>query len=127
MPVALNHTIVKAKDSQASAKFLADILGLPSPVRFGHFQMVETANGVSLDFMETDAEISPQHYAFLINEKEFDEIFNRITEQRIPYWADPQATRAGEINHSDGGRGLYFEDPNGHYLEILTRPYGSGS
>lgn len=127
MPVTLNHTIVKAKDSQASAKFLTDILGLPAPVRFGHFQVVEVTNEVSLDFMEVEGEISPQHYAFLISEKEFDETFDRIRERNLSYWADPQATKPGEINHRDGGRGLYFEDPNGHYLEILTRPYGSGA
>jgi catechol 2,3-dioxygenase-like lactoylglutathione lyase family enzyme len=126
MPVALNHTIVRAKDSQASASFLAEILGLPTPVQFGPFYMVETTNSVSLDFMETDEEIAPQHYAFLITEAEFDTIFHRIQERHLPYWADPQATRPNEINHRDGGRGLYFEDPNGHYLEILTRPYGSG-
>lgn len=125
MPVALNHTIVKVKDSRASARFLADILGLPEPVPFGPFQMVETNNGVSLDFMETDSEITPQHYAFLISEEEFDEIFARIRTRGLPYWADPHETRPNEINHRDGGRGVYFEDPNGHYLEILTRPYGS--
>lgn len=127
MPVALNHTIIKARDSQASAKFLADILGLPAPTCFGPFQMVETANGVSLDFMETTDPITPQHYAFLISEAEFDSIFSRIQNQHLPYWADPQGTQPGQLNHRDGGHGLYFEDPNGHYLEILTRPYGSGS
>lgn len=126
MPL-LNHTIVKAKDSQASARFLADILGLPAPVRFSHFQVVEVANGVSLDFMDAPSgEIAPQHYAFLVSETEFDQIFSRIQAHNLPYWADPQGNRPGEINHRDGGRGVYFEDPNGHYLEILTRPYGSG-
>jgi hypothetical protein len=126
MPIALNHTIVKAKDSQASASFLAEIMGLPSPARFGHFQIVNTANGVSLDFMETTEPITPQHYAFLVSETEFDTIFSRIQERNLPYWADPQAKQPAQINRRDGGRGLYFEDPNGHYLEILTRPYGSG-
>jgi catechol 2,3-dioxygenase-like lactoylglutathione lyase family enzyme len=126
MPVTLNHTIVRTKDSQASARFLSEILELPAPVQFGPFYMVETANGVSLDFMETAEAIVPQHYAFLISEAEFDSIFHRIQERNLPYWADPQGNRPNEINHRDGGRGLYFEDPNGHYLEILTRPYGSG-
>lgn len=126
MPVALNHTIIRVRESQASATFLAEMLGLPAPVRFGNFLILETANGVSLDFMDTEDEIVSQHYAFLITETEFDTIFQRIQERRLPYWADPQATRPNEINHRDGGRGLYFEDPNGHYLEILTRPYGSG-
>ena len=127
MPVQLNHTIVAARDRDASAAFLTEILGLPAPVPYGPFLVVEADNGVSLDFAETADEITPQHYAFLISEAEFDEIFGRIQERNLPYWADPGQTRPGEINRRDGGRGVYFQDPNGHYLEILTRPYGSGS
>jgi catechol 2,3-dioxygenase-like lactoylglutathione lyase family enzyme len=127
MPVQLNHTIVRAKDSHASAKFLADILGLPQPERFSHFYVVKTANDVSLDYLKADGEIKPQHYAFLLSEEEFDAVFKRIQQRNLAYWADPQGQQPNEINHRDGGRGLYFEDPNGHYLEILTRPYGSGT
>ena len=76
--------------------------------------------------MNADAEITPQHYAFLVSESEFDKIFDRVREQSHPYWADPAQTQAGEINHNDGGRGFYFEDPDGHFLEVITRPYGSG-
>ncbi|MGH8906177.1 MAG: VOC family protein [Egibacteraceae bacterium] len=126
MAVQLNHTIVSAHDSEASATFLAEILGLPAPVRFGPFLMVQTANGVALDFMDADGEVTPQHYAFLISEPEFDEIFGRIRQRNLSFWADPWRTQPGEINRRDGGRGVYFEDPNGHYLEILTRSYGSG-
>ncbi len=126
MAVQLNHTIVAAHDKEASATFLAEILGLPAPGHLEPFTMVEVANGVTLDFMNTDDEIAPQHYAFLISEPEFDEIFGRIRERNIPFWADPGRTKPGEINHNDGGRGVYFTDPNGHYLEIITRPYGSG-
>lgn len=126
MTVQFNHTIVHARDSRASAAFLTEILGLSAPTRFGPFLVVEVDNGVSLDFFETDEEITPQHYAFLISEAEFDEIFGRIRERGIPFWADPGRTRPGEINHGDGGRGVYFEDPSGNFLEILTRPYGSG-
>lgn len=125
MTVQLNHTIVHARDSRASAAFLADILGLSAPTRFGPFVVVDVDNGVSLDFLDDDGVITPQHYAFLISEAEFDQIFDRIRKRGLPYWADPGRTRPGEINHGDGGRGLYFEDPNGHFLEILTRPYGS--
>ncbi|HZA76365.1 MAG TPA: VOC family protein [Acidimicrobiales bacterium] len=127
MPVQLNHTIVAAHDREASAAFLTEILGLPAPVPYGPFLVVEADNGVSLDFAETADDITPQHYAFLISEAEFDEIFGRIQERNLPYWADPGQTRPAEINRRDGGRGVYFQDPNGHYLEILTRPYGSGS
>jgi catechol 2,3-dioxygenase-like lactoylglutathione lyase family enzyme len=126
MSAQLNHTIVHAHDSQASAAFLAEILGLPAPGRFGPFVVVQTANGVSLDFMDDPGKISKQHYAFLISEEEFDEIFARIRARGMAYWADPMRKRPGEINHGDGGRGVYFEDPDGHFLEILTRPYGSG-
>lgn len=125
MAVQLDHTIVFAHDSRASATFLTAILGLPAPTRFGPFQVVQVDNGVSLDFLDSDAEIARQHYAFLISEEEFDRIFARINERSITYWADPGQTRPGEINHGDGGRGFYFEDPNGHRLEVLTRRYGS--
>lgn len=126
MSVQLNHTIVHARDAAASARFVAGILGLPAPSRFGPFHVVEVANGVSLDFRDTDGPVAAQHYAFLISESEFDEIFGRIRAAGIDYWADPGRTRPGCINHGDGGRGVYFEDPNGHLLEVLTRPYGSG-
>jgi extradiol dioxygenase family protein len=126
MPVQLNHTIVHAKDSTVAATFMADILGLAPPRPFGPFMIVETANGVTLDFLTTNEALTIEHYAFLVTEAEFDQIFGRIQARGIPYWADPGGRRPGEINHNDGGRGLYFPDPSGHYLEIITRPYGSG-
>ena len=124
MSVELNHTIVAARDSRASATFLAEVLGLAAPTRFGPFMVVETANGVSLDFIDTDDEIVSQHYAFLVSEDDFDVIFRRIQARDLPYWADPGQRRPGEINTNDGGRGVYFPDPDGHFLEIITRPYG---
>jgi catechol 2,3-dioxygenase-like lactoylglutathione lyase family enzyme len=126
MAVQLNHTIVWSHDKRASARFLTEILGLPEATTFGPFLVVGVDNGVSLDFYEKEGEIARQHYAFLITEDEFDEIFARIRERNIDYWSDPGQTQAGEINRNDGGRGVYFEDPNGHLLEIITRPYGSG-
>jgi catechol 2,3-dioxygenase-like lactoylglutathione lyase family enzyme len=126
MAVQLNHTIVAARDKQASAEFLAEILGLPAPAPFGPFVVVQTTNEVSLDFMDVDEQIRSQHYAFLVSEDEFDQIFGRIKERGLDYWADPFHNKPGEINTNDGGRGTYFEDPNGHNLEIITRPYGSG-
>jgi catechol 2,3-dioxygenase-like lactoylglutathione lyase family enzyme len=126
MGVEFNHTIVWSRDSKASAAFLADMLGLPAQKKWGPFQVVPTANGVNVDFMDKEGEIRTQHYAFLVSEPEFDEIFSRLREQDLAFWADPAQTKAGEINHHDGGRGVYFEDPNGHLLEIITRPYGSG-
>lgn len=125
MAVQLNHTIVAARDASASANFLAEILGLPAPTRFGPFIVVQTGNEVSLDYLVTDEEIHSQHYAFLVSEEEFDAIFGRIQARGLQFWADPGQRRPGEINHNDGGRGVYFPDPDGHLLEIITRPYGS--
>ena len=126
MAVELNHTIVASTDSEVSAAFVAGILGLAHPSTFGPFVTVETANGVTLDFLDEDGDITPQHYAFLVSEEEFDEIFGRIQEQNVAYWADPARSRPRQINTNDGGRGVYFEAPDGHFLEIITRPYGSG-
>jgi catechol 2,3-dioxygenase-like lactoylglutathione lyase family enzyme len=123
MAVQLNHTIVPAHDKRISATFLAEILGLHAPTRFGPFMCVETANGVSLDFADHLAAIPSTHYAFLVSEEEFDAIFARITGRGLPYWADPGHTRENVIN--DNGRGFYFEDPSRHNMEVLTRPYGT--
>ncbi|HVY80320.1 MAG TPA: VOC family protein [Steroidobacteraceae bacterium] len=128
MAIHLNHTIVHARDPVASATFFSEILGLPPPQRFGPFMDVDLANGVTLAFIQAEPdEIVVEHYAFLVSEPEFDQIFARIRERNLPYWADPAHRHPGEINHNDGGRGVYWNDPNGHYLEIITRPYGSGA
>ena len=126
MSVQLNHTIIWCRDKQKSATFLTEVLDLPSPTRFGPMLVIQLDNSVSLDFYENDGEISSQHYAFLIGEDDFDQIFARIRGRGLQYWADPGQHRTGEINRNDGGRGVYFEDPDGHLLEIITRPYGSG-
>ncbi|MBO0730423.1 MAG: VOC family protein [Acidimicrobiaceae bacterium] len=122
MAVQLNHTIIPVQDKRASAIFLAEILGLEAPKPFGPFMCVETANGVSLDY-DDRWEAQHNHYAFLVTEEEFDEIFARVTERGLTYWADPGHQRANEINNH--GRGFYFEDPSGHNMEVLTRVYGS--
>lgn len=128
MAVELNHTIVHARDAEASARFLSEVLGLAPPRRFGPFIVVDVANGVSLDFMSADDdEIIVEHYAFLVSEPEFDEIFARLQARGVDHYADPRLARKGEINRNDGGRGCYFKGPEGHVLEIITRPYGSGA
>jgi len=126
MAAQLNHTIVWCKDQKASATFLAEMLGRPAPTRFAHFDVVDLDNGVSLDFAGREGEITTQHYAFLIAEPDFDAVLGRIHDRKLDHWADPARCRAGEINHNDGGRGVYFPDPDGHLLEVITRPYGSG-
>ncbi|HXQ47577.1 MAG TPA: VOC family protein [Caulobacteraceae bacterium] len=126
MTAQLNHTIVWCRDKAVSAQFLADMLGRPPPGRFGPFAVVDMDNGVSLDFHDTAEPIRSQHYAFLISEADFDAVFGRIKQLKLDYWAYPARRRAGEINHNDGGRGVYFPDPDGHFLEVITRPYGSG-
>ena len=127
MAVILNHTIVWCYDKHMSAGYLAGVLGLERPRAWGPFMMVETSNGVSLDFHEVaqGRRVAGQHYAFLISEAEFDEIFARIKAADQVYWADPNRETAGQINRNDGGRGVYFSDQNGHLFEIITRPYGT--
>jgi catechol 2,3-dioxygenase-like lactoylglutathione lyase family enzyme len=129
MAITFNHTIVAARDRQESATFLTELFGLPDAQEFGPFLAVTLNHGVSLDYAQVppDTGIHPQHYAFLVSEDEFDAIYGRIRERNMPHWADPHGSQPGEINHHDGGRGVYFQDPSGHYLEIITRPYGSGS
>jgi catechol 2,3-dioxygenase-like lactoylglutathione lyase family enzyme len=126
MAIKLNHTIVHSRDPRASADFLASLFGLPAPVPFGPFLDVQIGNEVTLAFLDAEGmEIQVQHYAFLVRENEFDQIFGRIKERGLKYWADPGQKQEGRINRHFGGRGVYFEDPSGHLLEIITRPYGS--
>jgi catechol 2,3-dioxygenase-like lactoylglutathione lyase family enzyme len=120
----LNHIIVWSRDKHASARFLADILGIPVGEAWGPFVPVKTGNGVTLDFVDGEDTVRMQHYAFLVSDAEFDAGFARIRERHIQYWADPHKSEPGKINHHFGGRGVYFDDPSGHLLELITRPYG---
>jgi catechol 2,3-dioxygenase-like lactoylglutathione lyase family enzyme len=123
--VQLNHTIVWCSDKRRSADFLTDLLGRPAARPFLHFLVVELDNGVSLDYFQKSGSVSPQHYAFLVSDTEFDAAFDRIKARGILHWADPARTRPGEINTHFGGRGVYFADPDDHLMELITRPYGS--
>lgn len=125
MTVTLNHTIVHARDPAETARFFSDILGLAPAIKLGHFTVVQVGE-TSLDLIATDGEIDKRHFAFLVSESEFDEIFGRIKARGLSWWADPFRKEPGKINRWDDGRGTYFDDPNGHLLEIITRPYGSG-
>jgi hypothetical protein len=122
MVVQFNHTLVGVRDKHASAAYLAEMLGLPEPKTYGPFRCVELGNGASLDFVDVE-DVHAQHYAFLVGEDDFDAILARIKERETPWWGDPFRRRPGEWNTDDGGRGLYWEEPDGHLLEIITRPY----
>jgi catechol 2,3-dioxygenase-like lactoylglutathione lyase family enzyme len=125
MAARLNHTIVWCHDPQKSATFLAEILGLPPPRRFMGFVVVDLANEVSVDYLPAESEpIALQHLAFLIDDDEFDGALARVRERTSQIWADPAKRQPGRINHHFGGRGVYFDDPNGHLFEIITTPYG---
>lgn len=125
MAVRLNHTILEANDRDLTADFLVELLGLAPAVTFGPFRVVALGNDVSLDVAQAAGPVHPQHYAFLVSEAEFDQIWDRIKQRGLTFWADPYHRRNGQINTNYGGRGLYWDDPNGHVLEIITRPYGS--
>ena len=125
MSIELNHTIVLAHDNRTSAEFLAGILGLEVGEEWGPFVPLATSNGVTLDFMTVGHDVPVQHYAFLVSEEDFDGIFQRIQEADLTYYADPHGRQPMEINHNHGGRGVYFPDPAGHGMEVITRPYGS--
>ena len=119
----LNHMIVPAHDNEASAQFYADLFGLEYKGPMGHFAPIQIPNqGLTLDF-DTDENFYPQHYAFKVTEEEFDEIFGRVKKLNLTYGSGPRSSEDGEINHWNGGRGVYFRDPNGHLLELLTRDY----
>ena len=127
MSVELNHTVVHARDKAASARFLADVLGLAEPVPFGPFMAVKLAHDLTLDYYDVDGDVTSQHYAFKVTEDDFDEVLARVRDRGLTYWADPYHRHENQINTNDGGRGFYFDDPDGHNLEVLTRSYGSGA
>ncbi len=123
MTVALDHTIVPARDKLVSAEFLARILGV-EPKRWGPFLVLRVGNGASLDVVDAGDHFDEHHYAFLVDEADFDPIFERIRASGTTFYADPFRSQPGEINHHYGGRGVYFDDPDRHLMEVITQPYG---
>ncbi|MFT4583835.1 MAG: catechol 2,3-dioxygenase-like lactoylglutathione lyase family enzyme [Gammaproteobacteria bacterium] len=119
MSVTLNHTIVSTRDKVATASFLTVILGLPPHKLMKHFAVGEVGD-TTLDFVEADADVASRHFAFLVSESEFDRTFDRLLKRGLSYWADPARNKSNEINHWDDGRGVYFDDPNGHLEEFLA-------
>jgi catechol 2,3-dioxygenase-like lactoylglutathione lyase family enzyme len=124
--VELNHLIVPARNNRESAEFLANLLGLEVGKEWGPFIPVEMSNGVRLDFASVpEQDLRLQHYCFLVPEEDFDAIFARLKAAGVTYHADPRGELIGEINNNHGGRGVYFLDPGGHGMEIITQPYGA--
>ncbi|WP_411074756.1 VOC family protein [Streptomyces sp. cmx-4-7] len=123
MSVTFNHTIVAAKDRHESARFFRELLELPEAPSWGPFVNVRLPDGVLIQFAEPPVEIQMQHYAFLVDDELFERAYGRLCAQGIEHWADPQMRRPGETNTEHGGRGVYFKDPAGHAMELITRPY----
>ncbi|MFF1409661.1 VOC family protein [Streptomyces sp. NPDC058289] len=134
MAIRLNHTILTAHDRDATVAFLTDILGLEPSRHYGPFRVLQLSNDISLDVLGSehaikgaglgaDGTVTPQHYAFLVDDHEFDSIFARVQDRELPYWGDPFHRHAGVTNGWYGGRGVYFDDPNGHSIEVMTAPY----
>lgn len=123
MPATFNHTIIASLDGPTSARFYTAVLeALPAP-SWGSFTNIKLADGVLLQFAAPPVEIQMQHYAFLVDDDHFDRAYAWLVDNGVEHWADPQMTRTGETNTEHGGRGVYFKDPAGHGLELLTRPY----
>jgi len=120
LAVQLNHIIVPSRDKVRSSEFLAGILGIDPPRLVDHFMALQVSNGVTLDYDDAD-EFRSQHCAFLVEEHEFDPIFDRVVAAGVTYYADPNYVDAGKINHRSGGRGFYFADPDGHNMEVFTK------
>lgn len=123
MTARFNHTIIAAIDRVESAAFFRDILELADAPSWGVFSNLLCEDGVLLQFAEPPVEIQRQHYAFLVDDALFDRAYQRLCAREIEHWADPHFQRPGEINDGHGGRGVYFLDPAGHGIEMITRPY----
>jgi catechol 2,3-dioxygenase-like lactoylglutathione lyase family enzyme len=121
--IEINHMIVPAKDRKASARFLGDILGVePGPAVIPHFEPLQVG-GITLDFMDS-AEVQSMHIAFVVDDETFDAAHKRLGELGTRTFADPARSQPGEINRRFGGRGIYFDDPDGHFFELMTRVPG---
>jgi catechol 2,3-dioxygenase-like lactoylglutathione lyase family enzyme len=119
MAIVLDHTIVPAHDKEVSARFFARIFGLGYEGTVSHFAPVRVNETLVMDF-DTWPSFESHHYAFKVGVTEFDAIFQRVNDERLPYGSGPFSPDDMQINHRGGGRGFYFKDPNGHLLEVLT-------
>ena len=121
MPITLNHTIVPSRDKENGARFFARIFGLEYSGPVGHFAQVRVNGDLALDY-DNRERFESHHYAFVVSDPEFDAIFSRLESEGVAHGSGPGSPTDGEINHRRGGRGLYFADPDGHLLEIMTVP-----
>jgi catechol 2,3-dioxygenase-like lactoylglutathione lyase family enzyme len=122
--ISFDHTIIPSTDKDRTTAFYSDMLRLPAARPEGPFAAIDLDNQVSLYIGGWDSTVRPQHYAFLVSEEDFTAIYAQILDRGVEHWADPHAKRPGEINHDDGGRGVYFRDPDANWLEVITRRYG---
>lgn len=127
MTCTFDHTIVAARDRSVSAAFFRHVFEAAEAPSWGPFTNVSLEGGVLIQFADLpeDAypEIQNQHYAFRVDDDLFDRAYARLVADGVEHWADPRQQYPGEINHGHGGRGVYFRDPAGHYLEMLTGSY----
>jgi catechol 2,3-dioxygenase-like lactoylglutathione lyase family enzyme len=120
--ITLNHTIVPARDKEASARFFAEIFGLRIGKLGGHFAPVRVNDTLTLDFATAEGEIPIEHYAFHVSDAEFDAILRRVKAAGLAIGSSPWSLDDGKLNDWNGGRGFYFRDPDGHILELMTVP-----
>lgn len=127
MSVSFDHTIVPCRDKRAATAFVSEILATEPPREEGPFMALDLGNSVSLYFADWFEEVHPQHYCFHVSDDEFEAVRRRLVARNLTYWADPQTRLPGEVNHDDGGSGLYFKDLDDHFLEVITVRYGQGA
>lgn len=122
MAIILNHTIVPARDKVASAKFFARMFGLAfDESAVGYFAPVRVNETLTLDFHDDVDRFEIHHYAFHVSDPEFDAILKRVQEAGLAFGSEPWNLENRQLNSWNGGRGVYFCDPNGHILELMTR------
>lgn len=121
MAIALNHTIVPARDKVAAAKFFARIFGLKRG-RAGHFAPVRLNKALTLLLSDEDSKFESHHYAFHVSKRDFDAILHRVKKEKIAFGSAPWSLEDGKLNDWNGGSGVYFRDPDGHVLELMTVP-----
>lgn len=122
MTIRLDHTIVPARDRRASAQFFADVFGLAVKPGGGHFAQVQVNDSLTLDFADEPEVGRSEHYAFHVSDAEFEAIFERVKARGLTYGSGPHNRTDGRLYIRRGGRGFYFDDPDGHILEVMTVP-----